>query len=78
MSPHAVERVLKRRLRTTGLPEILFSHSFRILVVTYLLSQNVPLQDVQYLARHVHPRTTRIDDRLRWCFSRNIVERISV
>ena len=78
MSPHAVERALKRRLRTTSLPEILSSHSFRILVVTDLLSQNVPMQDVQYLAGHAHPRTTQIYDRRRWRVTRNIVERISV
>ena len=30
-------------------------HSFRVLMVTGLLSQNVPLKDVQYLAEHVHP-----------------------
>ena len=34
MSPHAVERMLKRRLRAAGLPEILSPHSFRVLVVT--------------------------------------------
>ena len=32
--PHALERMLKRRLPAAGLPEILSSHSFRVLVVT--------------------------------------------
>ena len=36
-----------------------------MLVVTDLLSQNVPLEDVQYLAGHAHPRTTQIYDRRR-------------
>ena len=58
--------------------EILSPHSFRVLVVTDLLSQNVPLEDVQYLAGHAHPRTTQIYDRRRRRVSRNLVERISV
>ena len=78
MSPHAVERMLKRRLRAAGLPEILSPHSFRVLVVTDLLSQNVPLEDVQYLAGHAHPRPTQIYDRRRRRVTRTIVERISV
>ena len=41
-------------------------------------SQNVPLEDVQYLAGHAHPRTTQIYDRRRRRVSRNLVERISV
>ena len=78
MSPLAVQLMLKRRLKAAGLPEILSPHSFRVLVVTDLLSQNVPLEDVQYLAGHAHPRTTQIYDRRRRRVSRNIVERISV
>ena len=58
LSSQAVEHMLKRRLKPAGLPEILSPHSFRVLVVTDLLSQNVPLEDVQYLAGHAHPRTT--------------------
>jgi site-specific recombinase XerD len=78
MSPLAVQLMLKRRLRAAGLPKILSSHSFRVLVVTDLLSQNVPLEDVQYLAGHAHPRTTQVYDRRRRRVSRNLVERISV
>ena len=78
MSPLAVQLMLKRRLKAAGLPEILSPHSFRVLVVTDLLSQNVPLEDVQYLAGHAHPRTTQIYDRRRRRVSRNLVERISV
>ena len=78
MSPHAVQLMLKRRLAAAGLPKILSPHSFRVLVVTDLLSQNVPLEDVQYLAGHAHPRTTQIYDRRRRRVARNLVERISV
>ena len=70
--------MLKRRLRAARSPEILSPHSFRVLVVTGLLSQNMPLEDVQYLAGHAQPRPTQIDDRRRRRVSRNLVERISV
>ena len=63
MSPLAVQLMLNRRLKAAGLPEILSPHSFHVLVVMDLLSQNVPLEDVQYLAGHAHPRTTQIYDR---------------
>ena len=46
--------------------------------VTDLLEQDVPLEDVQYLAGHADPRTTRIYDRRRRKVTRNIVERISI
>lgn len=42
-----VWRVVKRRLKAAGLPERLRPHSFRVLAVTDLLSQNVPLDEVQ-------------------------------
>ena len=41
-------------------------------------AQDVPLEDVQYLAGHADPRTTRLYDRRHWKVTRNIVERISV
>jgi len=53
-------------------------HSFRVATVTDLLGQNVPLEDVQYLAGHADPRTTRIYDRRRRKVTRNVVERISI
>ena len=78
MLPLAVQLMLKRRLRAAALPENLSPHSFRVLVVTDLLSQNVPLEDVQYLAGHAHPRTTQIYVRRCRLVSRNFVERTSV
>ena len=78
LSPLTVQQMLKRRLAAAGLPKILSPHSFRVLVVTDLLSQNVPLEDVRYLAGHAHPPTTQIYDRRRRRVSRNLVERISV
>jgi hypothetical protein len=38
----------------------------------------VPLEDVQDLAGHADPRTTRLYDRCQKQVTRNIVERISV
>jgi integrase/recombinase XerD len=42
------------------------------------LARGVPLEDVQYLAGHAGPRTTRLYDRRQKQVTRNIVERISV
>ena len=66
--------MLKRRLKDAGLPPIFSPHSFRILVVTDLLSQDLPLEDVRYLAGHANPRTTQIYDRRRRV-TRNIVDK---
>jgi site-specific recombinase XerD len=71
-------RMMKRRLKDAGLSGHFSPHSFRVTTVTDLLEQNVPLEDVQYLAGHSDPRTTRIYDRRRRKVTRNIVERISI
>jgi site-specific recombinase XerD len=71
-------RMMKRRLKIAGLPGHFSPHSFRVATVTDLLEQNVPLEDVQYLAGHADPRTTRIYDRRHRKVTRNIVERISI
>jgi integrase len=73
-----IGRMVKRRLRAAGLPANLSSHSFRVGTVTNLLSQGVPLEDVQFLAGHADPRTTRLYDRRQRQVTRNIVERISI
>ena len=78
LAANDMRRLLKRRLKDAGLPPIFSPHSFRVLVVTDLLSQDVSLEDVQYLAGHSNPRTTQIYDRRRRRVTRNIVERISV
>jgi integrase len=55
-----VNRLVKRRLRAAGLPTRLSPHSIRVTTITDLLGQGVPLADVQYLAGHSDPRTTRL------------------
>jgi hypothetical protein len=56
-------RLVKRRLADAGLPGRFSPHSFRVTTVTDLLSQGVPLEDVQHLAGHADPPTTRLYDR---------------
>jgi len=71
-------RMLKRRLKAACLPSHLSPHSFRVATITDLLTQGVPLEDVQFLAGHADPRTTRLYDRRHRRVTRNVVERISV
>ncbi|MFO0979086.1 MAG: tyrosine-type recombinase/integrase [Planctomycetaceae bacterium] len=78
MSAGDMSRMVKRRLISCGLPPRLSPHSFRVTTITDLLSQGVPLEDVQHLAGHADPRTTRLYDRRQKTVTRNIVERISV
>ena len=50
----------------------------RVTTITDLLEHNTALEDVQHLAGHADPRTTRLYDRRRRKITRNIVERISI
>ena len=78
LSSSAARAQLKRRLRTAGLPGNLRPHSFRVLVVTDLLEQGVPLEDVQTLVGHSQPQTTALYDRRPRRIARSLVERISI
>ena len=71
-------RMMKRRLKDIGLPLLFSPHSFRVTTITDLLTQGVALEDVQRLAGHADPRTTRLYDRRDRKITRNIVERISI
>jgi integrase/recombinase XerD len=42
--------MMKRRLKDAGLPGQFSPHSFRVITITDLLGQGVPLEDVQRLA----------------------------
>jgi integrase len=70
--------MMKRRMKEAGLPPDLSPHSFRVTTITDVLDQQLPLEDVQDLARHADPRTTWLYDRSRRQITRNIVERIRV
>jgi integrase/recombinase XerD len=76
MNSKDVCRMVKRRLRTAGLPTNLSPHFFRVAVATDLLDQKVSLDDVQRLLGHADPRTTKLYDRREKKITRNIVERI--
>lgn len=78
MQADDVRRMIKRRLRAAGLSTIFSPHSFRVCTLTDLLKQDIPREDVQYLAGHADPRTTSLYDRRGKKVSRNIVERISI
>ncbi len=78
MDSRVVCDLVKRRLKDAGLPSRLSPHSFRVAAITDLLTQGVPLEDVQYLAGPAEPRTTGLHDRRRKKVTRNIVERISI
>lgn len=78
MTTNDMQRMFKRRLRKAGLPPTLSPHSFRVATITNLLTQGVPLEDVQNLANHSDPRTTRLYDRRTRKVTRNIVERIPI
>jgi integrase len=71
-------RMMKRRLKDAGLRTDYSPHSVRVTTITDLLEQEVPLEDVQHLAGHADPRTTRLYDRTGRKVTRNLVERISI
>ena len=76
MADNDMQRMFKRRLVKAGLSPSLTPHSFRVTTITTLLDQGVDLKDVQNLANHADPRTTRLYDRRKRQVTRNIVERI--
>ncbi len=78
MSANDTSRMVRRRMHDAGLPARLTAHSCRVATITDLLSQGVSLADVQNLAGHADPRTTRLYDRRGRQVTRNIVERISI
>jgi integrase/recombinase XerD len=76
MTDNDMQRMFKRRTRGAGLSGDLSPHSFRVTTITSLLEQGVALEDVQNLANHADPRTTRLYDRRKRKVTRNIAERI--
>ncbi|MCY2967858.1 MAG: tyrosine-type recombinase/integrase [Planctomycetota bacterium] len=62
-STDEIAHMVKRRLRDTGLPARLSPFSFRVTTVTDLLPQGISPEEIQFLAGHEDPRTTRLYDR---------------
>lgn len=71
-------RIVKRRMKDAKLSNRLSAHSFRVATITNLLNQGVALEDVQRLAGHADPRTTRLYDRRPQVITRQVVERIAI
>ncbi len=78
MTADDMGRMIKRRMKGIGLPALLSPHSIRVATITDLLTQGVPLVEVQHLAGHADPRTPRLHDRRQKTITRSIVDRISV
>ena len=78
MDSRVICDLVKRRLKDAGLPTELSPHSFRVAAITDLLTQGVPLEQVQYLAGHAQSKTTGLYDRRQKTVTQNIVERISI
>jgi integrase/recombinase XerD len=78
MTSKRICELVKRRLKNVGPPSRLSPHWCRVTAISDLLTQGIPLEDVQYLAGHAEPRTTELYDRRKKKVTRNIVERISI
>ena len=82
LKPDDICTMIKRRIKAAGLSIDLSPHSFRVAAITNLLKHNASLEDIQHLAGHADPRTTRLYDQrrkiTRSIVKRNIVEHISM
>jgi integrase/recombinase XerD len=78
MTSKRVCEPVKRRLKDAGVPSRLSPQSFRVMTLTAMLEQGVPMEDVQYPAGHAEPRTTGLYDRRKKKVTRDIVERIPI
>jgi integrase/recombinase XerD len=70
--------VVKRLPKYAALPLRLSPLSFMVTAITGLPEQEVPREDVQYLAGHSDPRTTGLYDRRRKQVRRIIVNRVPI
>lgn len=68
---HDAARIVTRLARAAGIDKHLSPHSLRHTAVTLALDAGVPLRDVQDLAGHADPRTTRRYDRARKSLDRH-------
>jgi len=71
MDRHDAARVVARVARAAGIGKRITPHSLRHTAVTLALDAGVPLRDVQDLAGHADPRTTRRYDRARRSLDRH-------
>src|SRR5262249_38968204 len=78
MSNVDICRMVKRRLREAGLPQVISPNSFRSCAATVLLLHGAAREDVQALLGHSDSRVTKLYDRRARRVTRRIVELISV
>jgi integrase/recombinase XerD len=71
MSRYQAARAVRRLAKAAGITKIISPHSLRHTAVTLALDSGVSLRDVQDLARHADPRTTRRYDRARGALDRH-------
>lgn len=71
LSRYGVSRALARLGKRAGLSRTLTPHMLRVTAVTMALDAGVSLRDVQDLARHSDPKTTRRYDRDRGALDRH-------
>ena len=64
-------RVIRRLTRAADIDKSISPHSLRHTAVTLALDAGVPLRDVQDMAGHADPRTTRRYDRARMSLDRH-------
>lgn len=70
-------RMMKRRALKAGLPSDLSPHSFRVGTLTDLFESGADPGEIQDLAGHADPRTTKLYDRRKEKAKRKLVKRIS-
>ncbi|MGO8901687.1 MAG: tyrosine-type recombinase/integrase [Isosphaeraceae bacterium] len=66
LTTKAICALVKRRLKDAGLPSRLSPLSFRVMAITDLLTEGVPLEALQFLAGHSSPRMRRCLYRSQW------------
>lgn len=71
MTRYQAARAVRRLAKTAGITKTISPHSLRHTAVTLALDSGVSLRDVQDLARHGDPRTTRRYDRARGALDRH-------
>lgn len=72
LSRYGVSRALARLGRRAGISRTLTPHMLRVTAVTMALDAGASLRDVQDLARHTDPKTTRRYDRDRGALDRHV------
>jgi integrase/recombinase XerD len=71
-------RMVKRRVKTAGLPDSICCHTFRATGITAYLSAGGTIEKAQLIAAHESPRTTKLYDRTNDQITLDEIERITI